>query len=192
MLPIERRNQITKLIQDKQSLKISELSKLFSVSEMTIHRDLKPLIAEGLIVKTFGGVSFNNQKQIHQHDQTCSFCHRETNSKLEFRLILTENRSEVTCCAHCGLLRYRQLTDQVEQAICHDFLRQTTISARLAWYVFDTSLDIGCCQPQVLTFEERVHADQFVKGFSGEVYPFSEAIELICKKMNGQQHDCHK
>lgn len=192
MLPIERRNQIIKLIQEKQSIKISELSKLFSVSEMTIHRDLKPFIAEDLIVKTFGGVALNQQHMIHNNDQLCTFCHQATNSKLAYRLILKDNVNEVTCCAHCGLLRHRQLADQVEQAICHDFLKQTVISAKLAWYVFDTSLDIGCCQPQVLTFEEREHANKFVKGFNGSIYPFSEAIELIHEKMNGQQHNCHK
>lgn len=192
MLPIERRNQIIKLIHEKQSIKISELSKLFSVSEMTIHRDLKPLIAEEIIVKTFGGVALNHRHQIYKNDQTCSFCHQAINNKLEYRLILSDNMSQATCCAHCGLLRHRQLIDQVEQAICHDFLRQTTISARLAWYVFDTSIDIGCCQPQVLTFEEKDHAHKFVKGFGGEIYPFSEAIELICEKMNSQQHSCQK
>lgn len=193
MLPIERRNQIIKLIQEKQSIKISELSQLFSVSEMTIHRDLKPLIADNLIVKTFGGIALNYQHQIYQNNPSCTFCQQAVNSKLEYRLILNDNVSEATCCAHCGLLRHRQLGDLVEQAICHDFLKQTTISARLAWYVFDTSLDIGCCQPQVLTFEENDHAHKFIKGFGGEIHSFSEAIELICEKMNDQQQsECHK
>lgn len=192
MLPIERRNQIIKIIQEEQSIKISELSKLFSVSEMTIHRDLKPLIAENLIVKTFGGVALNHQHQTLNNNQSCTYCHQATNNRLEYRLILKDNISEVTCCAHCGLLRHHQLGDQIEQAICHDFLRQTTISARLAWYVFDTTLDIGCCQPQVLPFEEEVHAHKFVKGFGGKIHPFSEAIELICEKMNEHQKSCHK
>lgn len=191
MLPIERRNQIIKMVQEKQHIKISELSKFFSVSEMTIHRDLKGLIAEDLIVKTFGGVSLKQQPHTGRNDPSCTYCHRPINNRLEYRFILKDNASEVTCCAHCGLLRHHQLNDQVEQAICHDFLRQTTISARLAWYVFDTSLDIGCCQPQVLTFEEEAHARKFVKGFGGEIHPFSDAIELICKKMKDPQHNCH-
>lgn len=185
MLPIERRKQIMQIIQEKQSVKISELSKLFSVSEMTIHRDLKPFIADNLIVKTFGGVSLNHQPH-HKTNQLCTYCHQETNNRLEYRLILKDGITEVTCCAHCGLLRHQQLGNQIEQAICYDFLRQTTISARLAWYVFDTSLDIGCCQPQVLTFEEKDHAQKFVKGFGGEIYPFKDAIELICEKMYDQ------
>lgn len=186
MLPIERRNQIMKLIQDKKSMKISELSKLFTVSEMTIHRDLKPFIEDDRIIKTFGGVSLNQQHQLQQDNHLCVFCHQSTNKRLEYRLILDDNRSEVTCCSHCGLLRHHQLGNQVEQAICRDFLIQRTISARLAWYVFDTSLDIGCCQPQVLPFEKECQAHKFVKGFGGNVYPFHEAIELILKKVNGQ------
>lgn len=190
MLPIERRNQIMQIIQEKQNIKISELSKLFSVSEMTIHRDLKPFLEEDLIVKTFGGVSLKHRSD-RNPNQVCTYCHQETNSRLEFRLILKNGINEVTCCAHCGLLRYRQLKDEVEQAICHDFLRHTTISARLAWYVFDTSLQIGCCQPQVLPFEEKNHALKFVKGFGGKIHSFSEAIQLICKKMSDQQENSH-
>src|SRR5699024_4917463 len=174
-----------------QSIKISELSNLFSVSEMTIHRDLKPFIEDNLIVKTFGGVALNQQLD-HKQNQLCTYCHQETNNRLAYRLIFQNGMSEVTCCAHCGLLRHRQLGDQVEQAICHDFLRHTTISARLAWYVFDTSLEVGCCQPQVLSFKEKDHAHNFVKGFGGEIHPFSEAIELICEKMGDQHENCHK
>src|SRR5690625_4620171 len=47
MLPIERINRIKEIVTDKQTIKISELSKILNVSEMTIHRDLKPLIADG-------------------------------------------------------------------------------------------------------------------------------------------------
>lgn len=191
MLPVERRSQIMQIIQEKQTIKISELSKLFSVSEMTIHRDLKPLIAEGHIVKTFGGVSLKHQP-LPQTTQLCTYCHQQPSSRLDFRLILKDHTSEITCCAHCGLLRHRQLGDQVEQAICHDFLKHTTISAQLAWYVFDTSLEIACCRPQVLTFEVKAHAQKFVNGFGGEIHPFSDAIEVICDKMNGQQHRCQQ
>src|SRR5690625_126768 len=77
MLPIERQNQIKKLIQEKENIKISELSKNFSVSEMTIHRDLKPLIAEGLIVKTFGGISLAQNYQSSTSQQICVYCCRD-------------------------------------------------------------------------------------------------------------------
>src|SRR5690606_20391215 len=138
MLPIERQNRIKELILERHSMKISELSRELGVSEMTIHRDLKPLIEEGFVLKTFGGVTLAN-KNISKNSisNDCVFCNRKVNEWLAYRLFLPNNRIEIACCAHCGLLRNRQLGNQVIQAICPDFLSQTTISAPLAWYVMD-------------------------------------------------------
>ena len=192
MLPIERQQRIRELILDNQNMKISELSKLLSVTEMTIHRDLKPLIEDGIIIKTFGGISLVNKAQIQKENEACIYCNSPIHQKMSYRLILVNNKIEMACCAHCGLLRQRQLGNEVAQAISYDFLRQTTISAPLAWYVMDTSIDIGCCQPQVLMFEWEEHANKFVKGFGGNLYPFKEAIEVVFEKMNGNVQSCHK
>ncbi len=195
MLPVERQQRIKELIQDKHNMKIAELSKVLGVSEMTIHRDVKPLIDEGLIMKTFGGITIvRDDSSVHEASDSdvCVYCRRSVHEKLAYRLILSNNKIEMTCCAHCGLLRHRQLGDKVIQAICPDFLRSTTISAPLAWYVMDTSIRIGCCQPQVLTFEWREHANNFVQGFGGDVYSFSEAMEAVFQKMNGHGHNCCK
>jgi len=62
MLPIERIKQIKELVQEKEVIKISELSNLLNVSEMTIHRDIKPLIDDGVILKTFGGIRLNKNE----------------------------------------------------------------------------------------------------------------------------------
>lgn len=173
-------------------MKISELSNELNVSEMTIHRDIKPLIDEGFVMKTFGGVTLaNNEKSEHHHSTQCIICSREINERLAYRLILANNKIEVACCAHCGLLRQRQLGESVIQAICPDFLKQTTISASLAWFVMDTSIHMGCCHPQVLTFEWKEHADKFVKGFGGEVFSFNKAIEINFLKWN-EHSPCHK
>lgn len=192
MLPIERQNRIKDLILNQHNMKISDLSKELQVSEMTVHRDLKPLIEAGLIVKTFGGISLlTNEEAKIVNDTCCVFCNSNVDERQAYRIILTDNRIEMACCAHCGLLRQRQLGEDVIQAICHDFLKHTTISAPSAWYVMDTSIHIGCCQPQVLSFQWKEHADKFVKGFGGAVYPFQEAIEVIFQKMNeNQQHGC--
>ncbi|WP_205520150.1 DeoR family transcriptional regulator [Virgibacillus doumboii] len=193
MLPIERQNRIKELILDKHNMKISELSKEIGVSEMTIHRDLKPLIDEGMVIKTFGGVTLATKNTSKNTvSEVCVFCSRKVNERLAYRIFLSNNKIEVACCAHCGLLRTRHLGDQVVQSICPDFLRQTTISAPLAWYVMDTSIQMGCCHPQVLTFEWKEHADKFVKGFGGNVYSYSEAMEVIFQKMNGNEQCCGK
>jgi len=192
MLPMERQKRIKELIKENQSMKISELSKELGVSEMTVYRDIKPLIDEGFVMKTFGGITLvSDPKSEHLHSKQCIICSREINERLAYRLILPNNKMEAACCAHCGLLRHRQLGDKVIQAICPDFLKQTTISAPLAWYVMDTSVHMGCCHPQVLTFEWKEHADKFVKGFGGKVYSFSEAVEAIFQKMNGSNQGCN-
>lgn len=183
MLPIERKKQIEKLICEQEHLKISQLSNIFGVSEMTIHRDLAPLIAEGKIIKTFGGItcaqSINDQQK-----NTCVYCYRECQKQLTYRIILKDHTTEMTCCAHCGLLRYQQIKDEVDQQLTRDFLRQTTINARKAFYVLNTSLHINCCQPQVLVFEWMDHAKRFIKGFEGDIYTFQEALKIVYEQMN--------
>lgn len=190
MLPIERQHRIKDLIQDRSNMKISELSKTLGVSEMTVHRDLKPLIEEGIIIKTFGGITLVRDQPIN-NSQECVFCSSGINERLAYRIILSNNKIEQACCAHCGLLRHRQLGEEVLQAICYDFLRQTTISTSIAWYVMDTSVHMGCCQPQVLAFELQEHADKFVKGFGGKVYTYKEAMETVFQKMNGNSCQHH-
>ncbi len=56
MLPLERRNQILRLVQERGTLTIAELREIFRVSEMTIHRDLAKLQETGTVQKTYGGV----------------------------------------------------------------------------------------------------------------------------------------
>lgn len=186
MLPIERQNRIKTLIRSKRNIKISELSEELGVSEMTVHRDLQPLIEEGVVIKTFGGITLGQESSIpSSYDDTCVFCGRKIGGKLSYRLILSHDQIEAACCGHCGLLRHHQLGDKVMQAISHDFLKHTTISAAIASYVMDTSVHMGCCQPQVLTFEWRDDANKFVKGFGGTVYTFCEAMTALFQKMQG-------
>lgn len=192
MLPVERQRQIKRLIQEKKTLKISELSERLNVSEMTIYRDIKPLIEEGFIARTFGGISLMEKTDRTIPDQIhCVYCHKSNhNPKMTYRLILSHDHIETACCAHCGLLRHRQLGDEVLQAICHDFFMHTTLSAPLTWYVLNTSLNVFCCEPQVLTFANREHAKKFVKGFGGAIYRFEDAMEAVQREMQGRPGHC--
>lgn len=187
MLPIERLHYIKERIQIEKNIRITDLSTDLKVSEMTIHRDVKPLINEGMIMKTFGGISLINSPNAHANE-LCVYCSRTIHDKLAYRLMLANNTIEVSCCSHCGLLRHRQLGEQVIQAICYDFLRQTTISAQRTFFIMDSSIDIGCCQPQVLPFEWKEHAQKFVRGFGGTVYTFDEAMNNVFKQMHGTCH----
>jgi DeoR family transcriptional regulator, copper-sensing transcriptional repressor len=193
MLPYERRERIIALIRSNKTMKIADLSKELGVSEMTIHRDLKPLVEEGFVIKTFGGVSLvqSESKEVPLINE-CVYCRKVINERLAYRLILTNREMEVACCAHCGLLRQQQLGDQVFQAICYDILRHTTISAHEAWFVMDTTLKMGCCKPQVLPFEHLHQAEQFVKGFEGQILSFQEVLEAMSFKAVNSSPHCHQ
>ncbi|PGB07169.1 DeoR family transcriptional regulator [Bacillus toyonensis] len=184
MLPEERQQLIRDMIQSRHNLKISELSQTLAVSEMTIHRDIKPLLEEGLIMKTYGGITLVREQPLRNTGNgECVYCYRKIDERLVYRMILANGHIEHACCGHCGILRHRQLGDEALQAVCYDFLTGTTINAHSAWFVLDTSVDIRCCQPQVLVFESKDFAERFVKGFGGTVHTFSETLNKLSKQL---------
>src|SRR5699024_11323612 len=110
MLPIERINRIKEIVTDEQTNKISELSKILNLSELTIHRDLKPLIADGHLFKTFGGVSLTNEQSDKQNNTNkCVICSPTVHSKFGYRIMLPTQKIETAGCAHCGLSLEYQL-----------------------------------------------------------------------------------
>ena len=66
MLAIERRNAILTALREENHVVVSELAKVFDVSEETVRRDLDKLEKEGLVVKTYGGavISENNSLEL--------------------------------------------------------------------------------------------------------------------------------
>lgn len=180
MLRIERQNKIKSILHEKQHVKISELSQQLNVSEMTIHRDLKPLIDQGEVIKTFGGVSqTHNKTQNNQDLNLCVYCQRQINDRFSYRLILEDSRVETACCVHCGLLREHQVSQEHSYGICYDFLTHVTINSKSAWYVIGAELITGCCQPAVLPFSQLNLAKRFIQGFNGKLYNFQEAKDYL-------------
>lgn len=55
ILGAERRLQILQLLGRERSVRVTDLSRLFDVSEETIRRDLDSLAKEGLLIRTHGG-----------------------------------------------------------------------------------------------------------------------------------------
>jgi DeoR family fructose operon transcriptional repressor len=56
MLPVERRERILKIVNEKRILSIEDLVSRFDVGEMTIRRDIKELEQNGLLERVRGGV----------------------------------------------------------------------------------------------------------------------------------------
>jgi len=190
MLPIERREQIVTWLKQEGALSISEISQRLKVSEMTVYRDIKPLLDDKKISKTSGGISLIPTSNATSN--TCTYCLKESNNRHPVQIITNDLRVEQLCCPHCGLLRYKDIEKDVSQIICRDFLLNSTISAKMAYYLLDTDFNLTCCQPQVLTFETLKHAEQFQKGFGGMVLRFEEAVVEIQKRMKGEPGcTCH-
>lgn len=185
MLPVERLARIKEIVLEKENVKITELSTELNVSEMTIHRDVKQLVKDGFVVKTFGGISLaqtpSNAPAVN--NQSCALCHRPIKDRFAYQLLLTNNRTERACCSHCGLIRQLQLKDEVVQAITYDFFTGTTMGANIAYFVINPSVQITCCQPQVLSFDSKDNAERFVKGFGGNAYTLQEALDIISEHM---------
>ncbi|SHJ22967.1 transcriptional regulator, DeoR family [Clostridium amylolyticum] len=55
MFAEERQNNIAKLLKDKSSIRVNELSEIFNVSESTIRRDLQEMEERNLLMRTHGG-----------------------------------------------------------------------------------------------------------------------------------------
>jgi DeoR/GlpR family transcriptional regulator of sugar metabolism len=55
MLAVTRKSKIKDIVLEKKSVTVTELSKLFSVTEETIRRDLKQLEDDGFLTRTYGG-----------------------------------------------------------------------------------------------------------------------------------------
>lgn len=65
MLVAERHKKITAIVDEKGSIRVSELSQIFSVTEETIRRDLEKLENEGKLQRSHGGaISVKQEGQI--------------------------------------------------------------------------------------------------------------------------------
>ena len=181
MLPIERQKQILSWLKDEGTLKVSDISRNLNVSEMTIYRDIKPLIDEQKIVKTSNGITLT--KEIDNSSNHCSYCFKGINTKLSVQLIKINHQIEQTCCIHCGLLRYRDIQQEISQIICRDFLHDTTLSAKTGFFLINPDLHTNCCQPQVLTFNSIDEANKFQMGFGGDIYNFELVIDALNSQM---------
>jgi len=64
LIPAERRNRIIELLQRQGSVRVSDLSNLLNVSEITIRRDLDFLEQEGFLERTHGGAILSRRMRV--------------------------------------------------------------------------------------------------------------------------------
>lgn len=84
MLAAERQQKIVELVNERLSVRVSELSKIFSVTEETIRRDLEKLEKENKLKRSHGGaISIRNESEV-------DFSEREIANALEKKAIAQE------------------------------------------------------------------------------------------------------
>lgn len=179
MLPINRQQHILKWLKEEGSLRISDISARFGVSEMTVYRDVNQLVQSNQVIKTAGGITL--PARTPQTDHMCSYCLKPVNQAHSVQLITVNQDIEQLCCAHCAFLRYADKTEEVSHLICRDFLLQTTVSAGSAYFVVNAELNLHCCQPQAIPFAALDHAERFQKD-SAEPSALSTKRWKICFK----------
>jgi len=178
MLPADRHQQILKRLQEHGIVHIHELSQTFSVSEMTIHRDLDQLETEGRLRKVRGGAVPVPASTPAASSETCFMCHTAPRSQTQMTLHLAKGSVQRACCPHCGLHGLMMLGDQVVSAFVADFLRGNAINAQAATYVVEPAVAI-CCTPTVLAFQDQNDAQRFQRGFGGQVLDIAGAMQFL-------------
>jgi DeoR family transcriptional regulator, fructose operon transcriptional repressor len=61
MFAIERLQKIKDMLMTEKHVDVSQLSRIFTVSEVTIRRDLEKLDKDGFLIKTYGGAVLNEE-----------------------------------------------------------------------------------------------------------------------------------
>ncbi len=80
MLPNQRREKIFEMLKEDGSAKVTELARIFKVTEVTIRQDLEKLETEGLIIKEHGGAFLKN---VADQVRSVSLVHQENMDKKE-------------------------------------------------------------------------------------------------------------
>ena len=177
MLPTNRRQQIRDYLNEHGAVQIGALSAKFAVSEMTIHRDLAQLEAEGHLRKVRGG-AVPVTPPSPANAEACFMCQSTPRSQTQMTLHLTGGAVQRACCPHCGLYGLRTFGEQITAVFVTDFLRGNTISAQAAAYVVNPAITI-CCKPSIIAFQKREDAVRFQRGFGGDVLNFVAAVQSL-------------
>ena len=82
MFKNHRLEVIKQIIEEKKYIEVSALSEILNVSEVTIRRDLNKLEEEGLVIRSFGGVSL---KEAHADQKQQKISHSDINRDISNR-----------------------------------------------------------------------------------------------------------
>lgn len=181
MLAEERRQRILEQVRTQGRVRVGELSRAFGVSEMTIHRDLRQLEAQGLVQRVFGGAVAPGRTSAGGIGEVCAVCARPVAPRTAFVVQCADGRVLHACCPHCGLLLLDRHAEAVS-ALAADFLFGHMVNVRSAAFLYAPDLTL-CCAPGVLCFADAGTAARFQRGFGGQVLSWQEARQALQEHM---------
>jgi len=156
-----RREQMLRLIEARGAMAVRDLVEQFSVSRMTIHRDLLLLEQEGRLSRLHGGVI----RGVPQGIQWCRSCGQP---------VVPHQRVADYCCPHCALRN----DPKPNRLIFKDFISGQPLVAAEGFFLMNSMVDL-CCHPTILTFAKETEVIGFRAGFGGSVGRLAEALEFL-------------
>jgi DeoR/GlpR family transcriptional regulator of sugar metabolism len=129
MLHITRKSKIKEMVFEKKSVTVSELTKIFKVTEETIRRDLKQLEDEGFLNRTYGGAYISEGVQNDVDVNLREFIHVEGKKKIAAKAIshIKSGDSIFLDASTTSLVIASMLTDQKLTVVTNSIKVVTTL-----------------------------------------------------------------
>ena len=192
----KRQSQILDLLTQNKKLKVTELSDVLNVSQVTIRKDLSALEESGIIVREHGYAKLNesddiNNRLAYHYDIKQKIAEKAVESIEDGETVMIESGS---CCALVALeiaKTKKDVTLITNSAFIADYIRKTgnvRIILLGGEYQEESQVMVGPitrkCAEDFFVDKLFVGTDGFTKetGFTGNDYMRSEAVKDMAKQ----------
>lgn len=192
----KRQSQILDLLTQNKKLKVTELSDILNVSQVTIRKDLSALEESGIIVREHGYAKLNesddiNNRLAYHYDIKQKIAEKAVESIEDGETVMIESGS---CCALVALeiaKTKKDVTLITNSAFIADYIRKTgnvRIILLGGEYQEESQVMVGPitrkCAEGFFVDKLFVGTDGFTKetGFTGNDYMRSEAVKDMAKQ----------
>jgi len=174
MSTTDRRIKIFNILAEKKAVEVSELANLFSVSTMTIRRDLSILEKQGIITTNYGGAIINEGTAIEPSFSLKSGQMIEPKSKIGFEAanLIQNGDSILIDCGSTTMqvakhLQNKTLTVITNSLVVSNLLQAyTKIKLIMAPGVYDEK-SAGFLGPMTVEFLQKYNVDKSFIGAQG-------------------------
>lgn len=140
---------------------------------------MKPLGRNLLILSLMLLVSFGFLSSVNAEEKkSCVLCgmYLADYTHVKYTVTDTDGKKYVTCGVQCGLILQLNLKNKFQSATMTDLFSHKSVPAEKGWYVYRSSV-ITDMAPGLIGFRDKTRAEQFIKGFGGELLTHQQALE---------------